>query len=607
VGSRERCRDPCRSPPGGSFAGVYQIGIGNVNVPTGRGYVQDNNTVSDDGAAVFFTAAGTGQLYARKDAVGPGASTVRVSASQKTNGPGPGGGDPNGPKPAAFRTATPDGSKVLFTSSEELTDDANTGSADQGADLYAYDLASDELTDLTPDSGDANGADVQGVVGISDDASYVYFAANGVLADGATQGDCDADDFFTTQLCNLYLWHDGEFTFIARLSVRGGTDQDSDVTNWLVDSGANGSTGRVTPDGRTLLFRSRRQLTDYDNSSGCGFDGTSPCAEFYRYRVGNPGVNCVTCNPSGEAPRGTPRLRSTNSGVTSGSPAAFRTRNLSASGDRVFFESSDGLVAADTNGNDANGDVQCVQSDSSHPAAPSCQDVYVWQAEGSGSCHSSADNGGCLYLLSTGRSSYGSSFLDASVSGDDAFIFTDSQLVPGDRDGNVDVYDVRVGGGLAGQHPVDREPCSGEACKAPLTAPVVPMTVGSVSFSGDGNETAPDRTVVSVSRLRAVTGSVARLRVKVPRAGRISVSGASLRTARRSVSKGATYTIRVRLSAKARRALEHNSKLKVRVRIAFVPRTGGSASKSLTLSFKQPKHARKTALSGSAVSKGGTR
>ena len=51
--------------------------------------------------------------------------------------------------------ATPDGSKVFFTSCEKLTDDSTaTGPCDlenQG-DLYSYDVETNELTDLTVDS-----------------------------------------------------------------------------------------------------------------------------------------------------------------------------------------------------------------------------------------------------------------------------------------------------------------------------------------------------------------------------------------------------------------------------------------------------------------------
>ena len=89
-----------------------------------------------------------------------------------------------------------DGSQALFTSHSELTEDANTGTTsgvpnDQGADLYSYDVGSGELTDLTVDANPADvgaGADVEGVLGASRNADYVYFIATGNLAPGATSG-----------------------------------------------------------------------------------------------------------------------------------------------------------------------------------------------------------------------------------------------------------------------------------------------------------------------------------------------------------------------------------------------------------------------------------
>ncbi len=581
------------TPAGGSFAGPY-IPIDNGGFSDSGGaqlsaYLQDNHAISDDGTRVFFTSSGAAQFYVRKNAIGPGASTVHLSASQKTNGPGLDGSDPNGPQPAKFMVATPDASKALFTSPEELTNDANTGTADQGADLYAYDLASDELTDLSPDSGDANGADVKGVIGISDDASYVYFVANGVLADGATPGTCSG--VLVSELagvCNLYVWHDGDTSFIAQLDQSTGHGP-RDSSNWqdTVNTGAvpGQPTGRVTADGKTMLFRSKRQLTDYDNSSGCGLAGADACPELYLYRVDDPDLTCVSCNPTGTAPTSRAELQAMAQ-VNDENPASTRTRNLSSNGDRVFFESSDPLLSDDTNG---------------------VQDVYLWQADESGSCHSALDNGGCLYLLSTGRSPDNSYFADASISGDDAFLFTSSRLVGKDRDDLVDIYDAHVGGGLAGQYPLAQAPCLGEGCKASPTSPTAPPIAASVAFSGDGNAVAPARTVVSVSRLRAVIGSVARLRVKVPRAGRISVSGASLRTTRKSVSRGATYSVTVRLSAKARkRLLRSRSTLKVEVHIVFRPRTGASVSKTMTLAFKRSIRARHTA-GHHTVAKGGDR
>ena len=60
---------------------------------------------------------------------------------------------------------------------------------DKGADLYSYDVETDELTDLTVDKDIADketGAGVEHILGASRDASYVYFVATGNLAPGAT-------------------------------------------------------------------------------------------------------------------------------------------------------------------------------------------------------------------------------------------------------------------------------------------------------------------------------------------------------------------------------------------------------------------------------------
>ena len=97
---------------------------------------------------------------------------------------------------------------MFFTSAAKLTGDANTGASREGADLYRYDTNTDTLTDLTADSevGDENGAAVRGVVGASEDGSYVYYVAGGRLAGDALSGHP-----------NLYLSHAGTTTFIATL------------------------------------------------------------------------------------------------------------------------------------------------------------------------------------------------------------------------------------------------------------------------------------------------------------------------------------------------------------------------------------------------------
>jgi hypothetical protein len=349
----------------------------------------------------------------------------------------------------------------------------STGRApNPGSDLYRYDDESDGLTDLTPDPGETNGAEVKGVLGIAGDGSYVYFAANGVLASApnargetAQPGTCKGNLGSAGGSCNLYVFHAGSIAFIARLEVEGGTAT-SDDTNWAATpTGVFGDpdfqqTARVSSDGRTLLFRSRRQLTDYSSEG---------VPELYRYSAGDSKLICVSCDPSGAPPAAAPTLGTISAPVRFRSwPAAALTRNLSASGNRVFFESADPLLEADHNG-----DQGCPRVGTFAQEFPSCQDVYEWEAPGSGSCQSATVNGGCLYLLS-GAGDFGPAFFaDASASGDDAFIFTAAPLVKEDRDEFVDVYDARVNGGIAAQNETAAG-CAGEACRSPQGAPPAP-------------------------------------------------------------------------------------------------------------------------------------
>jgi sugar lactone lactonase YvrE len=377
---------------------------------------------------------------------------------------------------------------------------ANGDLINPGNDLYRYDASSNSLTDIVvPDTTDINGAEVKGVLGTSGEGSYVYFVANGVPDDvtntpngegeSASLGTCAGTPGSLAEppigICNLYAWHDdgtshGAIAFIARLDSGGGNG--GDVTNWVpIDTAFpetdSQKTSRVTPDGRTVLFRSQRRLTAYDNEG---------VAELYRYHAGDAGPTCVSCNPTGAPPTGPARLATIKAPTAGASPPApVLSRNLSAGGDRVFFESADALVAADTNGY---GGCPPWGSALQKIHIRACQDVYEWEADGAGSCHSKAQDGGCLYLISTGKSPEASFFGDASASGDDVFTFTYSQLVAQDKDHLLDVYDARVGGGLGSQNEAEAIPCAGEACKgAPAPAPAT-SSPGSADAAGAGNQ-----------------------------------------------------------------------------------------------------------------------
>jgi hypothetical protein len=486
----------CVAPAGGSFAGSYNTqGAGDLDV--GSGYKQ--GTISADGSRVFFTEGATGRLYLRQN----GTSTTQINADQ-------GGNDPNGHKPASFLAATPDGKTVWLSSCERLTPDSTAVSSAantcltsaQGQDLYAYDTSSGDLTDLTADPGaGAKGAQLQGLLGASPDGADVYFVANGDLdgAGPATAGNCDTSSGLTnfTGSCSLYFAHDGNVGFIARLGASPHNPL-KDSFDWApgIDSTANEQkTARVASDG-ALLFRSVQPLTGYANDGFCGNQNIStgappapgPCAELFRFdpSAGPSGrLDCVSCNPTGAAPIGNASLAGNPKdglGHLFHEQLGVLTRNLSSDGDRVFFETPDQLVPADTNGE------QGCANTGSVPQYRQCQDVYEWEADGSGSCHSTAQNGGCIYLLSSGTSEQPSFFGDASLSGGDAFIFTGSPLVPQDTDQLTDLYDVRVGGGLASQQSTEPPSCTPETCHGSPTPPPSEPTGGGSALAGTGNQ-----------------------------------------------------------------------------------------------------------------------
>jgi hypothetical protein len=452
-----------RIPVGAAISCDDEAGPACVVPSEGTAYGGESAKMSRDGSRVFFTANATeqsfntGRIYLRED----GVRTTWISASQRTTP------DPGGEKPARLVGIARDGSKAFFLSCEKLTDDSTshsngedrcaggpTGEAKQGQDLYSYDVETGELTDLTVDSnaGDPLGANVQFVLGVSDDSSYIYFFADGVLASGASHNNCRNYE----AKCNLYVYHDGVTTFIAQ--IYKGPNELEDRTGSL-----------ISPGGSVFIFSATESLTGYNNIGPCANGGAvSPCLEFFRYSAPDEELLCVTCKPTETPPTGSARLGTNAAGgdfkyndTASGAPP----HSLSADGNRFFFETAEALVSRDTNG---------------------VYDVYEWEAKETGSCESESQNGGCLYLISSGTDPQPSNFLDASANGDHVFFFTEQQLVPGDQDVLFDVYDAGVGAGLAAQHELTPPTCTSTACQA-NPAPPLEQTPASAAYSGPGN------------------------------------------------------------------------------------------------------------------------
>jgi hypothetical protein len=462
----------------------------------GKGNPSDfSKVISGDGSRIFWSALEPvaninvpggfekrpKALYVREN----GTETVQVDAAEPrclSEGKCLSGG-------GWFWTASSNGENAFFTDCRRLTADSTAvssggcgmpgGEGDplpeaRGNDLYEWDEG--RLTDLTVDgnASDALGADVQGVLGASENGEYIYFVAGGVLAPGATPAECTPMD--PESLCNLYVRHDGTTTFIATLSAADGENkvgeraEGASYGDWQPDLGHR--TAEVTPDGRSVVFMSDRSLTGYDNV----VNGEA-MNEVYVYDAeAEPHLSCASCDPSGAPPpvffghnaRNASFLPVSGSGSVGGS-RVHQPRWISDAGDRVFFDTVEPLVPQDTNG---------------------LRDVYEWERDGAGGCQTAE---GCIYLLSGGRSSYttstedSSSFIDASASGEDVFIVTRGQLVPQDRNEDYDLYDARVGG----VQPLVPTVCSGSGCQGVPSAPPLFATPPSATFKGVGNFEAP--------------------------------------------------------------------------------------------------------------------
>jgi hypothetical protein len=466
-----------------------------------------HNAVSADGSRAYWTDlgsanTGTGKIYLRENPFAAGAEcggpeapcTVAVSAAV---------GGAGSEEKARFWTASPDGSTAIFQFAE----------GPLAGNLYEFDAAS-----ATPG---LIATGVSGVAGWSEDASRLYLVSDADL-DAAGPAEAGTE--------NLYLREAGEMPRLVRALPSGG-----EVGGYcnIGDRVPRFRCARATPAGSVLAFVSQDPLTEYDNADAVSGE---PDAEIYLFDADAPAgedLLCVSCNPSGARPAGreveTPGSTDWIAARIPGWNSGFHApRVLSSDGRRLFFESFDALVPADTNG---------------------AQDVYQWERAGKGGCAETASNyfpsnGGCLDLISSGQSPKDSHFADASANGADVFFATDAGLLPQDP-GLVDFYDARIGGGFPLPPPPSPE-CEGEACQSPPTPPRAPAPA-SGAFLGPGNLADP------VPSCKARARRAKRFANKAKRARRAArrSQGNRARGMRRR-AKGAARSAR-RLSRQAKR------------------------------------------------------
>ncbi len=418
------------------------------SLASGVGRPEHEGVVSNDGSHVLFTYGGA--LYDRID----GQSTVQVDEKQGGSGPSGGG---------SLQAATADGSKVFFLDCNRLTEDSTAVSAQgchdtygqpTGNDLYEYDLAKppgQRLTDLSVDreGSDPLGADVLRVTPLgSHDSSYVYFVAKGVLASNTREFTNEEGKTVVEGAQagkeNLYLWNGNTTTFIA---------------TGISNTGLGDS--QASPDGEWLAFNSEKSPTGYDNVE----PGGGSAMELFLYSAATGQLVCASCNPTGEPPADGGGITFFGGGIgqdrdgSEEGDGVFRPRQLLTDAGQLFFETTEGLVPADTNGE---------------------LDVYEYE-------------GSHAYLISSGTSSYESNLEGASESGDDVFFRSDQALVPQDnQEGQIVVYDARVAGGFA---ELSSPPActTADACRAAATPqPSIYGAPSSQTFIGAGNLASPE-------------------------------------------------------------------------------------------------------------------
>jgi hypothetical protein len=228
------------------------------------------------------------------------------------------------------------------------------------------------------------------------------------------------------------------------LDVEEGEGGNNDTSLWF---GGQREAQTAGPDGQFLLFTSYAQLVANDTNSA---------RDVYRYDAATGLLSRVSVGEAGYGANGNSGGAAAQIATREGAPYLWNnyglaTRAISEDGSRVAFTTTRALSPAATNHLD---------------------DVYEWHAMPSGE--------GEVSLVSAGNAIEPISPLDVvmSASGRDLMFVTSQPLLFQDTDTVSDVYDARLGENFP-QLPAGAQPCSGDACQGPLTAPtalLVPAT-----------------------------------------------------------------------------------------------------------------------------------
>jgi hypothetical protein len=418
------------------------------------------NAVSADGSRMLFQSPPSKRpgcpepaLYMRVN----GRETVDVGEPQEgvVVPPGERGG-------VEFDGASPDGSRVFFTSETALTPGAGVG-----PHLYLY--------TTTAAAG-----------------HRLKLVATGVARTGHKQ---NTNPFVLVSGDGNVIYYQGT----EPLGVLGHLQSVTGI--WRYDSATEQSTyvATISPgryeeealyasfDGRFLAFMSGHEGVQVLGPHGLEVEPRGVGnQQLYRYDAATGRVTCVS-RGEGVAPAiGWVQLAAVDpagivSGMKTGGGLAGAV-DMSNDGGRVFFQTTARLVPQDTNE-----DTDAELTEAGHGTRAT--DVYEWVAPGAEDgpgafCHVA---NGCTFLLSAGESVGPEQFLGASEDGRDVFLSSAASLVPGAPSGFTSIYDARIGGGF----PQKAGPVECNSCQGVGNPPPSFGTPSSATFAGAGNPPLP--------------------------------------------------------------------------------------------------------------------
>jgi hypothetical protein len=448
------------------------------------------NAIADEGQIIFFTAMhseecasrhpgikqpAASELWARID----GSSSVAISepllplGSECTFGHACYGATP---QEGVFQGASRDGSKVFFLTAQPLVN----GDEDHSMDLYEAELEGKgeatkigRLEQVSADPADpAEAAEVQGVVRISPNGSYVYFVAKGKLAanENAEQKQAARGED------NLYLFERdaaypaGRVSFVATLSS-------ADSADWSRLDLRPAEINECRPSeeceaGNDLVFLSSAHLTPDDTSETPSHEGLP---QLFEYNAATGEMARVSI---GERSAAYPEGYNENGNISEeedipniiepqydqfDSPVNAFLLSVSSDGSRIVFTTRDALTP---------------------DSGSYCANAYEYRSVG-------PISDGNVYPISDGHDLAGAGpeasefcgaqqvFIDPS--GSDIFLLSGDPLVPGVSSGITNAYDAHEDGGST---VTSVSGCSEEACRPETVPPLLP-TAGSVSQSGE--------------------------------------------------------------------------------------------------------------------------